>query len=88
MSSFFDSISSNKLARKLKDIGVEDKMLFQLMGILTNREVMVRSNETKSNIGVAKNGLVQGGSSSVILSTLYTKDVVRVIEEYQAKLHI
>ena len=74
-SSFFDSIDSAKLTRKLYDLGIRDQILYQIYMILTNREIRMRLDNHISQPTKVKNGIAQGAKSSTTLADIYTSSI-------------
>ena len=72
LKNYFDSVNSLKFTKKLYEIGIKDKLLYQ---ILTNREVMVQIDGCTSRPKKVRNGLGQRAPSSVVLADIYSSSI-------------
>ena len=82
----FDKVDHKRLLRKLKSIGISDKVLNWLNSFLSNREQTVIINGKKSRSEKVQSGVPQGTVLGPILFIIYINDITQVIRHSYIKI--
>ena len=74
------------MIKRLKDMGINDKLFYQLYMILTNREVIVQTEQYSSQFKKVRNDAIQGAPCSCLLAELYAGGIGEPDDENEAKI--
>ena len=72
----------------LHNIGIKNRILFQICQLLTNREVMVQLEGCTSEAREVTNGLAQGNPSSVVLADIYGSTIASSMDQKHGRTMI
>lgn len=70
----FDRVNTDTLINMMSSMGFDDKYLYWIYQMLTNRKLILQNNEFKANI-ILNDGVPQGDVLSPLLFNLYTSKI-------------
>lgn len=83
----FDTLSHSKLISSLENIGVRGPILKWFISYLKNRQILIKINDTCSNLYYCNTGVPQGSILGPILYLIYVNEMVNCLSYCQAFLY-